>query len=196
MRRHFVLVLSFCLFCCSCGITTHPEPILPKPIFESYPLTVVLYLKPEFKNTSANIDPVYGWTFELGQASVVILTQTVKAMFTRVITVEKITDIPQKFSATIEPDIRDFKIDFEQISVEIAYTFNVFDNQKQLIDTVSVIGKGKRQQLFKFNVYKDLTERAMKDAMAQLMVKFQNDPEIQAWLKASSENSTLKELKL
>ncbi|MBK8814174.1 MAG: hypothetical protein IPN42_01035 [Methylococcaceae bacterium] len=194
MEMRFILVFLLGLFCCSCGLTTRPEPNLPQPIFESYPLTVVLYLKPEFKNASANIDPVYGWTFEIGQASVEIVTKTLKAMFNRVITVEKITEIPQNFSAVIEPDIRAFKVEIEKLSVEIAYTFNVYDNQKQLIDTVSVSGKEKRQ-FFKFNLGKYLTEQAMKDAMAQLMVKFQNDPEIQTWLKARSETRTLKELK-
>lgn len=115
-------------------------------------------------------------------------------MFSRVITVDKIADIPQNFSAVIEPDIRAFKVDFEQLSVEIAHTFNVFDNQKQLINTVSVSGKEKRQ-FFKFNIYTYLTEQAMNNAMAQLMVKFQNDPEIQTWLKSRSVTRTLKELK-
>lgn len=195
MNNRVILALSMCLLCCSCGVTIHPEPKLPAPIIESYPLTVVLYLKPAFKNSVATIDSLYDWRIDLGSGSVEILIKTLNVLFYRVIIVEKAEDFPKSFSVVIEPDVHDFSLHAEQGIVEIAYNFKLFDHEKQLIDKLQVTGQGKRQQLYKLDIIKDSSETAMKDAMAQLIVKIQNDPNIQTWFRTNRENNPNDELK-
>jgi len=163
---------------------------LPKtPIFKRYPLTIVLYQSQEFKSYTYPLDPsgTFSNSIDLGNPSGAILLETLKAMFDRVIPVDNISNTPNDYAGLLEPKIvgmHDISLSTKNGTVEITYGFTLYDKNKQIVTQFEVTGG----DYSGFWIVSDATGPAMGDAMAQLMVKFQEDPKIREWLAANGVN--------
>jgi hypothetical protein len=178
--------LIVCSIVWSCAIPVSPEPKLPQSLFERYPFTIHFYLSSDLKK--ATVSPLYGYEIELGRASVQSVTKTLENMFKEVISVNELSNMPKYYNGVIEPGINHFNFDLDTEVMEVAYSFKIYDDRKQIIETINVNGKSRRdayRDLIVTNFLKEMTEKAIIDAMAQFMVAFKTNPKIQTWLAAN-----------
>lgn len=178
------LVANFMIL--SCAMKVSPEPKLPAAIFLQYPLTIHFYSSPEFKN--AVVSPLYGYEIELGQASIQAVTETLGVIFKNLIPINGLTNLPTNFIGVVEPLISHFNFDLDTEVMEVAYSFKIYDERKQIIETINVSGRSKRdayRDLIVTNFLKERAEKAIIDAMAQFMLAFKTNPKIQTWLAAN-----------
>ena len=194
IKRYFLVIA--CLFFCSCVHRIEP-PSLPKSlIFKPYPLTIVLYQSKTFRNYNHLLATIanYRSTIDLGTPSSIILLDTLKAMFDHVISVDNIANTPNYYAGLLEPTIvglRDLSMSTKIGTVEIIYSFILYNRNKQEITRFEISGRDYSGSWF----VTDATGPAMQDAMAQLMVKFQDDPKIKAWLAENGVNQKQENLK-
>ena len=198
MEKRFILVFLLCLFCCSCGVTYQPKPSLPQQaIIKGYPLKLVLYQSEKFNNFKhfmGTKDVTLGNNIDIGRSSSVILLESVKKMFGNIVVVDNAVKIPKDYDGLLEPTIiglYDISLQEESSIVELVYYFKLSDNNKKLVKQFKITGKDYSGAWFVPNAI----DPAIKDAMAQLLVKLQNDTDIQAWLTAGKEYSKQKVLK-
>lgn len=193
IKRYFLVIA--CLLFWSC-IHRIESPSLPKRIiFKPYPLTIVLFQSKAFKNYNHLLASVGNFrsTIDLGTPSCTILTDTLKAMFDRVISINNIADTPNDYAGLLEPTIiglNDLSMSTKIGTVEIIYSFILYDKNKQEITRFKISGRDFSGSW----LVTDATGPAMQDAMAQLMVKFQDDPKIKAWLAANGVNQKQEDL--
>lgn len=182
MKKIYILFIIFSFFCCSCTYLVELPPF-KTPIFKRYPLTLVLYQNTEFKNFKFISEPKtnISSSIDLGTPSNLILNETLKSMFERVLTVDNITDINVHYDGILEPKIIGLGgYNF----IEVTYGFILYDRNKQIVKEFKITGKDNTGS---WRSYKG-AGFAMQDAMAQLIIMFQDDPKIKDWLVANKVN--------
>ena len=182
---------------------THVVPInsiLPQnPLIEVLPITIGVYYSPELI-TQQSIEEVVKdrdrYKFDLGSESVSVFNQVFVSMFERVIPVENRPPLRAdgpKVDAVIEPRIGYFRIgvvppsqnEDEYCWVRIAYYIAVYspDGGLLALSRIDAVGES-RPDATGVKSFDEATHFAMRDAAAQLMVNFSNEPGIQKWLQA------------
>jgi hypothetical protein len=115
---------------------------------------------------------------DLGTPSSLILIETLKSMFERVLLVDNIIAVPKNYDGILEPEI--IGIGGYDI-VEITYRFILYDKNEHIVKDFKITGKDNSGSW----IVSTGTGPAIQDAMAQLMIMFQDDPKIQEWLFAN-----------
>lgn len=182
MQLKYILLILISVFIGSCAhVVKLPPPKIP--IFKRYPLTVVLYQNQAFKDFKFIFDPTYSFSpsLDLGTPSSLILNATLNTMFDHVLPVDNISNIANKFDGILKPKI--LGIGGYEL-VEITYNFILYDKNRQIIKEFKITGRDNTGSWRP----ESGAGPAMQDAMAQLIIMFQDDPQIKNWLIANKVN--------
>ena len=189
MQLKYILLILISAFIGSCAHVVKLPP--PKtPIFPRFPLTIVLYQNQAFKDSKLIFDPTNSFSpsLDLGTPSSLILNATLNTMFDHVLPGDNINNITNNYDGIIEPKIIGIG-NYEPI--EITYSFILYNRNRQIIKEFKITGKD--------NTGSWRAESgagpAMQDAMAQLMIMFQDDPQIIDWLINNKVNVLQQQLK-
>ena len=174
---------------------------LPKnPLIEALPITIGVYHSPDF-STHQSIEEVLKdrdrYKFNLGSGSVALFDQVFASMFERVIPVESRpplrTDGP-KVNAVIEPRIGYVSIGVAPPSqradyncwVRIVYYITLYSPDGGLLALFRVDAVGESRPGYSRGVksFAEAMHFAMRDAAAQVMAGFGNEPGVREWLQA------------
>jgi hypothetical protein len=174
---------------------------LPKrPLIEALPITIGVYYSPEF-STHESIEEVEGdrdrYKFNLGSESVALFDQVFASMFEKVIHVENRhplkTDGP-KVNAVIEPRIGYLRIGVapksqnadEYCWVRIYYHITLYSPDGGLLAlfTVDAVGESRPGHSIGVKSFGEAMHFAMRDAAAQVMTGFSEEPAVREWLQA------------
>jgi hypothetical protein len=170
-----------------------------KPLVEALAISVGVYYSPEF-STHQSIEEVVKdrdrYKFNLGSDSVALFDQVFASMFERVIPVENRpplrTDGP-KVDAVIEPRIGYVSIGVAPPSqradyncwVRIAYYITLYSPDGGLLALFRVDAVGESRPGYSTGVksFGEAMHFAMRDAAAQVMAGFGNEPGVREWLE-------------
>jgi hypothetical protein len=179
MKQRSVVFIFISLLLWSCSHVVKLPP--PKtPLFKRYPFSIVLYQNQAFKNYIHIFGAIGSFrsSMDLGTPSSLILIETLKSMFERVLLVDNIIAVPKNYDGILEPEI--IGIGGYDI-VEITYRFILYDKNEHIVKDFKITGKDNSGSW----IVSTGTGPAIQDAMAQLMIMFQDDPKIQEWLFAN-----------
>ena len=182
-RRVLVAVV-----CCSvisgCGSNVRLEPpTIPEPLINTLPMTVAVRLPENFEHF-VHEEEVLGreeWTIDLGRSNAIFFTQLFKYMFENVIVLGEDQDPADvAFDAMLEPSIDAFEFSVpnqtktDSFAVWIRYRVKVYDRNGDLVldAPVSAYGKSLTTTLGGSRALQDAAVRAMRDAAALMIMKF------------------------
>ena len=182
MQLKYILLILISAFIGSCAHVVKLPP--PKtPIFPRFPLTIVLYQNQAFKDSKLIFDPTNSFSprIDLGNPSSLILNATLNTMFDHVLLIDNINNIAIPYDGILEPKI--IGIDNYE-PIQITYSFILYNKRRQIIKEFKITG---RDNTGSWRVESGAGS-AMQDAMAQLIIMFQDDPQIKDWLITNKAN--------
>jgi hypothetical protein len=176
VKKRYISFILISLFCWSCTFEVKLPPTKTS-IFDRYPLTLVLYQSHEFKNFKFIFNPTnsFSSSMDIGTPSSLILESTLKSMFDRVLSVDKIPGNIVHYDGILVPKIMGIG-GYDRI--EIAHSFILYDRNKQIVKEFKITGKDNTGSWRAENG----VGPAMQDAMAQLIIMFNDDPQIKDWI--------------
>jgi hypothetical protein len=158
------------------------------------PIVIGVYESQAFKQYSASLGfdnsssyNLETFNFEIGKPSAELLDSLLNGMFERVVSFDDMTVVPKEIDAILEPTIEEFSWPSQPMTVDkadVIYLFKLYDVDKHFIGNFRVRGKGdsSHHSAWYLNLIQDAAEFAIKDAMAQFVIAFQEQPEIKHWL--------------
>ncbi|MGR9099643.1 MAG: hypothetical protein ACU826_03675 [Gammaproteobacteria bacterium] len=156
------------------------------------------------------------WVFKLGPASITLFEKSFSSLFRKTVILENLTSLPsnesdinaiivpniERFHLTvpIPPGISEFPVPFSTYSASIDYRITLLSpNRNDVIASWIVSGDAVIQHTyvsdgFPFTfwvkaLYREVTMKAMREAMAQLISGFYEQTEIRKWLINNSYES-------
>lgn len=187
-----LLLTGFALAACTNQVKVTTE--LPQPLVRSVPLDVGVHYGEDFRGFQHS-QLYYNrltWLVDLGASQVAAFDQVFSALFEEV---EPLATAPKGTTAEgldglIQPVIEDFEVavpgqwgaDFYQVWVR--YRIELYTGQGELIAYWPVLGYGQSNAgMFKSGEsVEQATELALRDAVAEIAIGFNEAPEVQRWL--------------
>jgi hypothetical protein len=168
----------------------------PSPVVEPLPLRMGLHLPDELRNFrhEETIPSHSNWTFELGAANVSLFEPLVGAMFTDVVLTDSRTPGTGQagtLHGVLEPHLERFEFDMPRgrdtrfAEVWLQYRVHLYSPDGQLLADWPVTGYGKSRAsgTMPRGALKDAAVRAMRDAGANLSIRFGAEPAVADWLR-------------
>lgn len=188
------LAMCFALLT-GCTTTVPIETDIPKPLIAPMPVRVAVYYDPSLMNFEHTEDIVGGsdWVVQLGNANMEMFSRLFGSMFA---TVEKVDSLEQAFAdskgydAIVTPSIVELQIappsrlGSEFFEVWVKYRIDAFNNdQKPIVKwVVTGYGKAEPEMLGSSDALSAATVTAMRDAAANIVIKFKRQPRVREWI--------------
>lgn len=192
MAKNSTFYLFICCFglLLSCTVNIEPKPsLIQPPLVDQYPLKIGYYHNDRLKEHYAkNERDIVGYNYLLTDASTKLAESTLKAMFRSVEPLNNISVVTSNLDGVIVVEIERFVSPVANDALllnqaTIFYVFTLYDNKKLPLGLLRVRGMGTSDEKYLLNtVLQDAVELAMKDAMAQFMVRFAKNPRFKNWL--------------
>ena len=172
------------------------------PAFQPIPVRVGVFYSPEFLAATKKIElkcrpnertDIF-FIFPLGQASSELFDQIAASIFASVRRLSgRVPSADEKGTVDGVLELRIVAFEWKpqcpqeksyHILSRISYTVNLFDPDGRLITSAGISGVGSEKPKPCFSGCKDsyATERAIRDAMADFMLRFFERPEVKEWL--------------
>lgn len=195
---------SYVVLFSSCQVSPNPK-IDPLPTVKQIPLDVGIYYSPEFRiyeylyeGYKISGDPADKESFAIGKASVDLLNQLLRVMFKNIVEIDQRPPLPSgsvKLAGVIEPNIEEFQLVKlrelphmrQRYKIQMTYRFTLYTPDGEL-SVFWVSGEGKnseRRFASTSKIYRETTDKAMKNAGNNFATKFLDFPEVRRWLDKS-----------
>ena len=178
-----------------CTTTVPIETSIPTPLIAPMPVRVAVFYDPSLVNFE-HTEKIKGgtdWTVQLGDANMKMFTRLFASMFA---TVEKVDSLEQAFAddegydAIITPSIVELqmappsRMESEFFEAWVKYRIDAFDNDRKPIVKWVVTGYGKAEpeMLGSSDALSAATVTAMRDAAANIVIKFKKQPRVREWI--------------
>jgi hypothetical protein len=188
--------LTICLaMLAGCTTTVPIETNIPTPLIAPMPVRVAVFYDPSLTDFEHTEDIVGGsdWVVKLGNANMTMFNKLFASMFQTVVKVDSLEQAfadSQGYDAIITPSIVELQIappsrlgsDFFEAWVK--YRIDAFDNdQKPIVKwVVTGYGKAEPEMLGGSNALSAATVTAMRDAAANIVIKFKKQPRVREWI--------------
>jgi len=196
-RQHFRLGgLACCLLILAGCTTTVPIEInIPTPLIAPMPVRVAVFYDPsltDFEHTE-DIVGASDWVVQLGNANMTMFTKLFASMFATVVKVDSLEQAfadSQGYDAIITASIVELQIappsrlESDFFEAWVKYRIDAFDNDRKPIVKWVVTGYGKAEpeMLGSSDALSAATVTAMRDAAANIVIKFKKQPRVRAWI--------------
>lgn len=184
-----IVTASLVLNGCSSSVVINSD--FPEPLTPTLPVTLGIYYPDDFKHYvyTENSEDRSKWTIDSGAAHTKVLNKVFGKMF------QHIEQLEQPNSTAVdlifEPHITDFQYAVPRetkvniYEVWIKYNFKVYDSQGELVADWITSAYGKTPTAFLKSNEEAMHEAvviALRDLGANIVLSFQQVPEIKAWL--------------
>lgn len=196
-RRIYRLAgLVICLASLAACTTTVPiETDIPTPLIAPMPVRVAVFYDPSLTNFEHTEDIVGGadWIVKLGDANMNMFSKLFASMFATVVSVDSLEQAfadTEGYDAIITPSIVELqiappsKLESDFFEVWVKYRIDAFDNDRKPIVKWVVTGYGKAEpeMLGGSDALSSATVTAMRDAAANIVIKFKKQPRVREWI--------------
>lgn len=188
---------------CASGARVTSEFRIPKPLIDSVPVVMGLHISPELRQEvyEDKIHQHGKFTIELGESQEHLFTQAFSAVFSELIPVESLNNLPDRVEGVIIPNIVKAEIEIPQqapgdfYSVWIRYSIRIVDSDGEEIMEwiVPAYGRASRHSFSNpldrpTQALTKARDNAMRDAATQIAFKFVHEPAISGWLAEKPES--------
>jgi len=191
-----LFTLLFCVILTSCKSTLDVEGNFPTPVINQMPFSIGVVFDPQFisyRYIETGKDRSE-WEISVGKAQVQLFDVVLKAMFSEVITSNKLRGMTNKpIDLFFQPSLENFQYNVpnetkgKMFEVWLKYNLKVFDGQQQLMADWVLTAYGKTPTAFLKSDEAALNEAmviALRDLGAGIALRFGHVPEINLWLKS------------
>jgi len=194
-KMRFCTLIFFVLLT-SCKSTLNVQGNFPTPVINQMPFSIGVVFDPQFINyqyieTGKDRSE---WEISVGKAQVQLFDVVLSAMFSEVITSDKLQTISNKpIDLFFQPSLENFQYNVpnetkgKMFEVWLKYNLKVFDGQQQLMADWVLTAYGKTPTAFLKSDEAALNEAmviALRDLGAGIALRFGHVPEINLWLKS------------
>ena len=191
--------LAMLLGGCAGAVVEFDDDAFPTPLVVVTDIDVGLVLNEEllsFRHIE-EIDMYGGWEVPLGLVQPLLFRNVLGAMFLSVTEVESATEVHPDLDAVLVPSIVGFQMSIPSqtnsnlYEVWIKYRLLLYDNKGELIVEweFPAYGRANKEDYGMLTdkdepALEDATMIALRDAAAEISLRFRNRPELKAWLAA------------
>ncbi len=191
---------------CAGATVEFEESAFPTPLVEVTDIDMGLVLDEEL-TSYLHVEEIemYGaWEVKLGLVQPLLFRNVLGAMFLSVTEVESATEVHPDLDAVLVPSIIGFQISIpaqtssDLYEVWIKYRLRLYDNKGELIVEweFPAYGRANREDYRLLSdkdepALEDATMTALRDAAAEISLRFRDRPELKAWLAAHEAEATL-----
>jgi hypothetical protein len=179
-----------------CTTSVPVETVIPTPLIAPLPMRVAVYYDPGLNNFehTEKIEGATDYQVKLGNASQLMFSKLFASMFQQVEVVNSLEEAytnDQPYDAIIHPAILELqvappsKLESDFFEAWIKYRIDAFDKERQPIVNWIVTGYGKAEPglLDSSGALRTATVTAMRDAAANIVIKFKRQPRVRAWME-------------
>ncbi|MCY3885691.1 MAG: hypothetical protein OXG24_12350 [Gammaproteobacteria bacterium] len=192
-----LLAIAVGLGGCASGAKVTKVFRVPKPLIDSVPVVMGLYISPELrgKTYETKIHQHGKFTIELGESQEHLFSQAFSAVFSELILVQSLDSLPEGIEGVIIPSIVKTELEIPQqtpgdfYSVWIRYSIRIVDSDdEEIIDwIVPAYGRANRHDFSNpldrpTQALTKARDNAMRDAATQIAFSFTREPAVRDWL--------------
>lgn len=188
--------LAICLaILAGCTTTVPIETNIPTPLIAPMPVRVAVFYDPSLTAFEHTEDVPGGsdWIVQLGDANITMFAKLFASMFATVVKVDSLEQAfadSEGYDAIITPSIAELqiappsKLESEFFEAWVKYRIDAFDNDRKPIVKWVVTGYGKAEpeMLGSSDALSAATVTAMRDAAANIVIKFKKQPRVREWI--------------
>jgi len=180
-----------------CTTTVPIETNIPTPLIAPMPVRVAVFYDPSLTDFEHTEDVVGGsdWVVQLGNANMTMFNKLFASMFATVVKVDSLEQAfadTEGYDAIITPSIVELQIappsrlESDFFEAWVKYRIDAFDNdQKPIVKwIVTGYGKAEPEMLGSSDALSAATVPAMRDAAANIVIKFKKQPRVREWIDA------------
>lgn len=188
---------------CASGANVTKVFRVPKPLIDSVPIVMGLHISPELstKVYETKIHQHGKFTVELGESQEHLFSQAFSAVFSELIPVQSLDELPEGIEGVIIPQIVKTEIEIPQqtpgdfYSVWIRYSIRIVSSDgDEIIEwIVPAYGRANRHDFSNpldrpTQALTKARDNAMRDAVTQIAFSFSREPAIRDWLTELTES--------
>ena len=183
---------------CVSGAKVTSEMKVPKPIVNSVPIPMGLHISKALSeyDYETKIAQHGKYTIELGESQQHLFEQVFGALFSPLVPVQSLDELPSNIEGTIIPEIIDADIsipqqtpgDFYEVWIQYSIRIVSSDGEEILDWIVPAYGRANRHNFSNpldrpTQALEKARNNAIRDAATQITFEFKQQPAIRAWLK-------------
>jgi hypothetical protein len=193
---HRALAVCALLLLYSCTTSVPIVPNIPTPLIAPLPMRVAVFYDPGLEDFQHTEEIPGGMDYEvkLGNASELMLSKLFASMFEQVEVVGSLEEAfsnAEQYDAIINPAMLELQIsppsrlESDFFEAWVKYRIDAFDKQRDPIVKWIVTGYGKAEPetLGSSSALQSATIIAMRDAAANIVIKFKRQPRVKAWIE-------------
>lgn len=188
----------------ACTQTVQVQLDVPTPLVVPMPMTVAVYLHPSLKDYKhlEDIPLQSNWNLRLDDANEVMFNKLLGSMFKKIIKVDSVEQafaMGEQLDAVVVAAIEDLQVappkrlESEFFETWIQYRIEAYDMDQAPIVNWEVSGYGRSEagMFNKSDALREATVMAMRDAAANIVIKFKQQPRVKEWILQLEQDDAL-----